>query len=104
MSKSQLLQIKSWEKLRNFKLSRQVFSITNEYSNNKKPLLEGKAFRKKFKRETTFRRKYVIGEVNTILDCGRAFKRTMDEGKIFAKFAIKSVPASIKFVLKMIIK
>ena len=75
-----------------------------EYSDNKKPLLEGKAFRKKFKRETAFRKKYVIGEVNTILDCGRAFKRTMNEGKVFAKFAIKSIPASIKFVLKMIIK
>ena len=75
-----------------------------EYSDNKKPLLEGKAFRKKFKRDTAFRKKYVLGEVNTILDCGRAFKRTVNEGKVFAKFAIKSIPASIKFVLKMIIK
>ena len=75
-----------------------------EYSNNKKPLLEGKAFRKKFKRDTSFRKHYVVGEVNTILDCGRALKRTLNEGKIFAKFAIKSIPASIKFVIKMIIK
>ena len=75
-----------------------------EYSNNKKPLLEGKAFRKKFKRDTSFRKHYVVGEVNTILDCGRALKRTLKEGKIFAKFAIKSIPASIKFVIKMIIK
>lgn len=76
-----------------------------DYFYEKEPLvLDKKKFKKKQKRDYLFRRKYVTGEVALLNNLKRSFNKTLKEEIRFAKYLIKSIPASIKLVIKLIIK
>ena len=78
------------------------FDIIYEY--DKKAIRKSKSFARR-KRILAFLNKiYAANDAKIILDCLRALKRVIKEIFIFAKLFLKSIPAAVKLIYKLIFK